>query len=367
MALADERAGRTLSDSEREWLQVRGRLQQRRYELGVEAANLYPATPKVEGTPLLTHPLWIPPKPLALDAIDLFFEPDRPFHGLTGDEEEIPAPVLPMRPDRTRYARYSEAMAELAAPPVFENRPTYRLLEADLTGERGRLTFGRGCYFDGVDVGESAGHEYAAGGRAWREMIGDPCDLSRRPTNMAITTLTIRHDHATGDASYLVHRRDPAKVGHAGGLYQLVPVGVFQPADNFPKIERNDFSLWRLMLREFAEELLGVPELTGLIDYERWPFAQRMAGASAYCLGLGVDPLTLATDLLTVVVIDGVLFDDVLGNLVQDNAEGHLVARRESFNAAAVARFSQVEPVQAAGAAALRLTWLSRRELLSGS
>ena len=51
---------------------------------------------------------------------------------------------------------------------MFENRPTYRLTEADLT--KPRLAFTRGRYFDGVDTGEAAAHEYAATRLAgWRE------------------------------------------------------------------------------------------------------------------------------------------------------------------------------------------------------
>ena len=53
-------------------------------------------------------------------------------------------------------------MGELAAPLVFENRATYRLTEADLTCGAPRLVFAGGRYFDGIDVGEAAAHEYAA-------------------------------------------------------------------------------------------------------------------------------------------------------------------------------------------------------------
>ena len=90
---------------------------------------------------------------------------------------------------------------------MFENRPTYRLTEADLT--KPRLAFTRGRYFDGVDTGEAAAHEYAAATRLGQPpadapaRIADPCDLTRRPANLAITTLTLRFDAATGRASFL--------------------------------------------------------------------------------------------------------------------------------------------------------------------
>jgi len=52
----------------------------------------------------------------------------------------------------------------------------------------------------------------------------------------------------------------PAKVTHAGGLYQVIPVGVFQPASGTPESDRSDLSLRRAMVREFSEELLGTSE-----------------------------------------------------------------------------------------------------------
>ena len=157
-------------------------------------------------------------------------------------------------------------MRALAAPAVFENRPTYRLTAAELAPGASRLAFTRGRYFDGIDTGEAAAHEFAAarlGGRpaVLRALVADPCDLRRRPANLAISTLTLRRD---GDrASFMLHWRDPAKVGHAGGMYQVIPVGIFQPSGPEPWHERRDFSLWRCMLREFDEELRGRSEEYG--------------------------------------------------------------------------------------------------------
>ena len=109
----------------------------------------------------------------------------------------------------------------------------------------------------------------------------------------------------------------PGKVGHAAGLYQVLPVGVFQPSGEAPWNEANDFSLWRGLLREYAEELLGADEDHGSelapIDYEAWPLARAMTDGladgrvRAWCLGIGADPLTFALDLLAVVVIDAPL------------------------------------------------------------
>jgi len=303
------------------------------------------------------------------------------------------APLLPERPDGTRYLRYSDVLRDLAAPAVFENRVTYRLTEAVLisgltsglisgltsgrTPGASRLAFARGRYFDGVDTGEAAAHEYAAtrlGGRpaGLRALIADPCDLRRRPANLAISTLTLRLDRASGRASFLLHWRDPAKVGHAGGLYQVIPVGVFQPSGEAGWNEQRDFSLWRCMIREFAEELGGRSEDygPGPVDYDSWPFARHLADAvdrgqiRVWCLGLGTDPLTYATDLLTVAVIDSGVFDELFSLRPRSNAEGSVLAARE-FAAHVIDRIVTSEPVQAAGAAVLRLAWRHRETLIS--
>ena len=374
----------SLTASQRDWLRVRSYLTERRHGLAVEAAGDYPADRRVAGTPLLAAPGWQPAEPVPLSDVTLELTPADPAAA-----EFVPsaaAPLLPERPDGTRYPRYSDALRDLAAPAVFENRVTYRLTEAllnpglnpGLAPEASRLTFTRGRYFDGIDTGEAAAHEYAAtrlGGRpaGLRALIADPCDLRRRPANLAISTLTVRLDRATGRASFLLHWRDPAKVGHAGGLYQVIPVGIFQPSGEAGWNERQDFSLWRCMIREFAEELRGRSEdygsETGPVDYDAWPFARQMADAvdrgqiRVWCLGLGADPLTYATDLLTVAVIDSGVFDELFSLSPRHNAEGSVLAARE-FAAHVIDRVVTGEPVQAAGAAVLRLAWRHRDTLI---
>jgi hypothetical protein len=384
-------SARTLTPSERDWLAVRSYLVEHRYDLGVDAAADYPPGGRVAGTPLLAAPGWQPPGPVPLAEISLKLadgDPDTP------GEAAVATPLLPERADGTRYRRYSEAMGELAAPLVFENRVTYRLTDADLSSRAPRLAFTVGRYFDGVDVGEAAAHEYAAarlggprpeaqanqapasgaGSAGLRKRFADPCDLRRRPANLAISTLTLRLDRQLGRAWFLLHRRDPAKVGHAGGLYQVIPVGVFQPSGEAPWNRQHDFSLWRCMVREFAEELGGHPEDyasdSGPVDYDSWPFARQLTHAldrgqvRVWCVGLGTDPLTYATDLLTVAVIDSDVFDALFGKTLQVNDEGEILAERE-FAAHVIDRTVTGDPMQAAGAALLRLAW-QHRDTLGG-
>ncbi len=365
------------SAGEREWLRVRDHLREHRYDLSVIASEeLYRDVPRVAGTPLLTAMQWTPTEPIPLEQIALELVPDAdPF-----------ARGTPIPLGGSPYPRYSDLVGRLAPPTVFENRRTYRLLDADLRGSRPRMVFGLGHYFDGIDTGEAVAHEYAAQKlgisthTAQRAAIGSPVDPARRPTNVAISALTIRNDHANGDARFLLHWRDPVKVGHAGGLYQVIPVGVFQPATDHSASPCNDLSLWRCLLREFAEELLGEDEAepgAGPIDYEAWPLAadlhaeQERGAVRADCLGMGVDPLTLATDLLCVVVIEAAVFDRVFGALVSGNAEGELARQQDGqsgvpFIEAEVKRLTMHEPMQAAGAAVLASAWKHRATLLSG-
>ncbi|WP_165978404.1 transcriptional regulator, partial [Actinomadura darangshiensis] len=310
-----------------------------RGRLGEVADGLYPGTPRVAGTPLLCRDGWVPDVPVPLDDVRLEWE-GRPGPPAVAD----PPDGLP-----DGYRTYAEAMAALAAPKVFEDRPSYRLLDAAPPV----LRLGPARYFDGVNVGESVAHELAAGagGLPLRTRIGDPCDLSRRTALPAITTATV-----TTSGRYVLHRRDPAKVAHAGGLYQVMPVGVFQPLDGEPP------DMWRCMVREYAEELLGTDENYGDgFVQDGWPFHRTLTAARAenriraHFLGLGVDPLTFALDLLTVVAIDEDLFGELFGGLVAVNAEGEV----------SMAPFDGTvpRPMQPAGAAALTLAWRHRARL----
>ncbi|WP_329522061.1 hypothetical protein [Spirillospora sp. NBC_01491] len=335
-----------MSLSRERWRADRALLNGDRAGLGRTAGALYPGVPRVAGTALLTRPEWIPDAPIPLENVRLEWEaaPAPPAVA-------APADGLP-----DGFATYAEAMAALAAPAVFEDRPFYRLLAADLAPSgRGVLRLGPAGYFDGVDIGEAVAHELAAGvpGLPLRRRIGDPRDLSRRPALSAITTLTV-----TASGSYVLHWRDPAKVAHAGGLHHVMPVGGFQPLTGGPA----DLDLWRTMVREYAEELLGGDEDYGeAFDQEAWPFHRALTGARrdgrvrAHCLGLGVDPLTMALDVLTVAVFDDAAFGELFGGLVEVNAEGRV----------SVAPFDGTvpEPMQPAGAAALGLAWRHRAVL----
>jgi len=390
--------------SEERWLHVNRYLNANRHELALRAAAQYPVAARLAGTPLLAGPAWRPPAPVPFEAIRLEFRPEAAPSAVP-DLASLAPYALPERATGHRYQRFSEVIGALAAPAVFENRPVYRLLSADLADTSGpRLVFGRGRFFDGVDVGGPVGHEYAAWrlgltpGLAFRKAIGDPFTpsaLDRRPATLATSALTLRYDRARGAATFPVHYRDPALVGHAGGLYQVIPVGIFQPSAEAPGNEANDFDLWRGLLREYAEELLGADEdhdayrtplsptaplsasapasgagEPGPIDYAAWPLSKALTdgmsdgSVRAWCLGLGTDPLTFATDLLAVVVIDAPLYDELFAASVTGNAEGRVISPRP-FAERPVRELLAAAPFQAAAEALLTLALTHRATLLA--
>jgi hypothetical protein len=310
-----------------------------------------------------------------------------------GKEPET-TPVRPLRASDARYDSYTSAVKHLDPPSLFESRPSYRLL--DVSTPQLRLKFGLAAYFDKLDVSEALGHEMALacmaddmpasagqlqGRLPFRDLIGDPFDPQRRAIIPAITTLTIRLRRYPVPSSFLLHWRDPAKVATAGGIYDVIPAGEFQPSSVALWDRANDFDLWRNMVREYSEELLGAPEHDGSrtepIDYRTWPLygalgrAQASGAVVPWFLGIGLDALTLAATILTVVVIDDDVFETVFGHAVRVNDEGEIVgvgdgraAEGIPFTDECVNRMLDSEPMASPGAACLSLAWQHRHDLL---
>jgi hypothetical protein len=382
-------------DSQEHWLRARGFLNAGRHELARSARELYPATWRVADTPLIARPEWLAETPLPLEQVTLSWRPDAPAGGVDGTGPQSEA-VRPLREAGSRFGCYADALGALSRPGLFENRACYRLLEAAASSGAASLGFGLGRYFDVINTCEAVAHEYAAATLArdgpgsppamtdlpLRSEIGDPTDLTRRPVMVAICTLVLRADRGT--AAMILHWRDPARVASGGGMYQVAPVGVFQPSHDAEWNQANDFSLWRCTVRELAEELLGEGEDyrsdIAPIDYERWPLHAELAAARragtlrVYWLGLGIDPLTLAADMLSVAVLEADLFDATFAGLVRANDEGRLVTGDDvagaavgvPFKAPNIERFTTAEPMQPAGAALLRIAWQHRDTLLAG-
>jgi hypothetical protein len=232
------------------------------------------------------------------------------------------------------------------------------------------------CLAEGIP--DSLGH--LRGRLPFRELVGDPFDLHQRAVIPGIATLTIRLRRYPAEPSFLLHWRDSTKVATGGGIYSVIPEGVFEPSSVALWDRRNDFDLWRNMVREYSEELLGEPEHDGTrsqpIDYDNWPLFQRLqaartGGSLSVCfLGIGLVPSTLTASILTVVVIDDDVFREVFGKAVRCNEEGEIIAvgggqptEGIPFTEATVRRMLESEPMAASGAGCLALAWRHRDAL----
>jgi hypothetical protein len=193
-----------------------------------------------------------------------------------------------------------------------------------------------------------------------RKLIGDPFDFSRRTVLPSIDTLTIRRG-SSGSASLVLHRRDSGSVAVAGDMLHVMPCGVFQPSSVLPAAQVADFDLWRNIMREYSEEFLGAPEAEGdgaPIDYAGTePFAtldaaRRDGRVRVYCLGFGLDALTLVGEILTVAVFDADVYDQLFGDMVTSNSEGTIAATEVPFEEHTVRRLLSGRPHALAPAAA---------------
>ena len=393
-AVASDDASPAIAASRGRWRAQRRWLNQHRSDLAKLAVDLYPAEHRVPRTPLIAAPGWIPAGPVPLRSVQLGLDENRQTMAVSGKEPET-EPVRPLRAEGARFDCYTSAIKHLDPPTLFESRPSYRLL--DVSPAAGTLNFGLAAYFDKLDVSEALGHEMAIacmagdmpaaadqlrGRLPFRDLVDDPFDPQRRAIIPAITTLTIRLRRHPEPPSFLLHWRDPAKVATAGGIYDVIPAGEFQPSSVALWDRANDFDLWRNMVREYSEELLGAPEHDGTrtvpIDYENWSLYQELERAQTdgavvpWLLGIGLDALTLAATILTVVVIDDDEFESVFGRAVRFNEEGEIVgigdgraAEGIPFTEECVDRMLSSEPMASPGAACLSLAWQHRDHLLT--
>jgi hypothetical protein len=205
----------------------------------------------------------------------------------------------------------------------------------------------------------------------FRRLVSDPFALTAYPLMLSVSTLTMRRSPA--GLTFWLLRRNPAKVAIAGGMLSVFPTGVFQPASVIPAPNSPDFDLWRNVMREYSEEYLGNPEHDGdgpPIDYVNdEPFrsldSARAAGRiRVLCLGAGIDALNYVGDIFTVAIFDSDVFDDIFGNMVQENDEGNVDRQPFTFDQSTIAQLLETEPLAPSGAACLHLAWENRASIL---
>ena len=377
--------------SQEAWRAVRNYLIRHRTQLAKQAVRLYDPAWRLTPAPALALPTWVPSRPVPIETVTLEWvsHPPRPL--ITGHEAEL-RPVLPLRTPGQAFPRYTSAIRYLSPPSLFENRPSYRLLDVSWESSgHGTLQFGLATFFDKLDVSEALSHELAAAmmqgaSPAWQQLpfrarLSQPFDLASRIAGASIATLTIRHNTTDGSHTFFLLGRDPAKVAVGGSQYGVIPAGEFQPSCVAPACMQDDLDLWRNIVREYSEELLGQPEHDGSsgqpLDYECWPFYHAMQRAREagqlrpYVLGVVLHALGLNPAIITAVVIDDVVFDDLFRELVTVTAEGQVVTSLDHnqslhglpFTEATVRRFLEHEPLGGTSAACLALAWRHRGRL----
>jgi len=393
LALTAPRVDHHVEQSQQDWRAARRHLNGQRVALTISASRLYEPELRIGSTGTLARSDWRPPAPVDLASVSLEWV-DQPASAAVNGQEEQTAAVRPLAGAGRRFARYTHALRAVDPPALFENRVSYRLLDVAWTASGGRLKFGPTTYFENVDVNEAVAHELAAAqltnheplawrGLPFRRLIGNPFDLARRPLLPSIDTLTLRRDRS-GGASMVLHQRDAARVAVAGGMFHVMPAGVFQPASIHPTLQDDDFDLWRSMMREYSEEFLGNPDHDGTgppVGYDLdEPFvsldrARRDGLLRAWCFGIGLDALTLNGEILTAVVFDAEVFDDVFADLVERNSEGAVVAAVDDAGRTRGLPFTEHQIHQLLGsgtlapaaAACLQLAWAHRDVLLDAS
>jgi hypothetical protein len=330
--------------------------------------------------PMLGKPGWVPDAPFDLDEVSMKWEDTTET-----DVEASRSAAKVIRSLRLgRVTDYSSALTKIAGLTDLFDGKIYRLLDAALSSNNRSLAFTESSYFAYLDTSEVLAFEAALrasarkridGRNTHRRRLVDPFDFRNRVASLGIDTLTIRADRDS--AGFFLHHRDPKRVVNNSGLIGVTPSGEFTPSDVSSEAVANDFDLWKNIMREYAEELLGAEDAQGQggrwIDYAaESPYRElneaRAAGLlTVKVLGLGVDPLPWKPELLTVCVIDAVAFDVIFAKMVKQNDEGLIITGkgREGlpFDAATIRRYCDDKNISPNARACLELSWKSRAEL----
>src|SRR5262249_19226663 len=117
------------------WRAVRAVLTANRHELGRGGGRLVPGGARAGGGGPRGREEGVPAEPVNLDELALSWDDDPANRDGVGPERyaEASRGVRPQRAAGERYASYTDAVAALDRPALFENRPCYRLLDARLT------------------------------------------------------------------------------------------------------------------------------------------------------------------------------------------------------------------------------------------
>jgi hypothetical protein len=288
---------------------------------------------------LITGKGWIPEEPILMtgnegSGPELRFEIDDTGQGVVFPT--VPGLEEPLHEARRVFNSQSK----------MHNGETYRPLDVHVGVDGLRITCGPGRYFDYHDTCEILGVELGAWMRVHRnrqlqndgsdlplrKRVDDIFNLRNRCAVLGVSTLLIALDRK-GQGRYFWHRRDPNVVAVNPGAFSVVPSGTFQPfTSNFGSYP-DDFSITATIVREFAEELLGMEDFNeaGMqaipIEEEAkvlLPFLKQLDAGKAkiHFLGIGIDPVTTVPEVMTVMTFREDFLEEKVKAIFKDNFEG---------------------------------------------
>lgn len=271
----------------------------------VHHLHLYAGHPDVRVEHLLYDRTWLPPQPPPLCQVPVR-QWGEPY------PKQPPRPCRELPDPRLDFAR---TVMEADENITLQDLPLYGLRRADFRPDgQAALTVWRGTYFDFYNQGELRAYQMAYAQCILGEKVdaghlpaaftqGDPMDLSQRFAGVGVSTLTVLHG-ADGAPRLLLHRRGN-KVAEGRGRIHCVPAGSFAPGT-----AEDDSTLCHTVLREWCEEVLGLPE--GGADAAAREKQKALRPEELRLLGLGLDLLNGKAEVMCVLHLEqerlGVLF-----------------------------------------------------------
>jgi hypothetical protein len=335
-------------------------LKRRQIALNGTVLDASPMAWRQNNVPMLTLPGWIFDQPIPIDDIVIDLADSN------GDGEASVESLLPGL-DLAGPITYSKAVTEIAGMTHFTNGVIYRPVRLIARDGMVRMIFERSRYFDYLDTCEVLAYKElsANGPNEYRAHLGDPFNLRNRVTSLGILTLTVLRN---ATPSFIMHKRT-AKVVLGTDLFHVVPAGEFTPSNISRAAVREDFSLWRNISREYAEELLGHIDAQGAggrkIDflygqpYNQLNSAREAGLLKVYVLGLGLDALTWKPELLTVAVFGASAFEEIFGRHPGGNYEGTII-EDIPFTPESVLSYTESDDTRSGAKACLELAWRHR-------
>lgn len=324
----------------------------------------------------LGQPDWILPSPVPLDEVDIALESE-----VGGTRRDVALRMAsyhwPRDPLGLPTKSYAEAIEAYDKPNLWWDSDTYCICKVSTQGSGLQLIFSLRRYFDGVNTQEVLSYEAARREVSncdltpvYARLRGGPCDLGNRYATTSIVTLTLIRD--SDRPFFLLHYRNPKSVATGGGTYHVTPAGEFEPTNISPNPEIAGFNLWSNVMREYAEEFLGLEEYKGgkgfITNYDlESPFRELneavMTGkVTPWCLGLTLNPLSWKPELLTVVVFESDIFQELFPAIDVDD-EGTKMGRFP-FDKKNVEDFLCSKKIHPVAHAALAKAWEMRASLL---